>query len=384
MHLIARNDCTSQLEFLFSVNPVVAILGPRQCGKTTLARLYADSLRQSVLYLDLEDIHDLQRLDNPLLALEESYDLIVIDEIQRRPELFPTLRVLVDQRREKQKFLILGSASRDLIQQSSETLAGRISYMELTPFTYPEVKDMNPLWIQGGFPNAYLAKSANISWEWRKAYVATFLERDIPNLGINIPHQTLRRFWMMVAHCHGNIFNASEIGQSLGIAHTTAREYLNILTGTFMLRELVPWFENINKRQIKSPKIYFRDSGIYHYLLGIPDKTALINHPKLGASWEGFALESIIRHHQAYPEEVYFWGIHSQAELDLLIIKNGKKLGFEFKYSDKIQMNTSMKAAIEYLTLDELTVIYPGNKSYQLSEKIKVCGLAEYLEHASI
>lgn len=380
MRLIARNDCTKQLEFLFDVNPVVAILGPRQCGKTTLARLYADSLQKSVLYLDLEDTHDLQRLDNPFLTLDETYDLIIIDEIQRRAELFPTLRVLVDQRRKKQKFLILGSASRDLIQQSSETLAGRISYMELTPFTYPEVTDINQLWIQGGFPNAYLAKSAHISWEWRKAYVSTFLERDIPNLGIKIPHQTLRRFWMMIAHYHGNIFNASEIGKSLGIAHTTAREYLNILTGTFMLRELVPWFENINKRQIKSPKIYFRDSGIYHYLLGIPDKTSLMNHPKLGASWEGFALESIIRHHQAYPEEVYFWGIHSQAELDLLIIKNGKKYGFEFKYSDNIQINGSMKAAIEYLKLDELTIIYPGNKNYRLSEKIKACGLTEYLQ----
>jgi predicted AAA+ superfamily ATPase len=382
MPFIDRKECTKQLEFLFKVNPVVAILGPRQCGKTTLAHLYInifEEKKKSVLYLDLENPTDLIRLDSPTLVLEENYDLIVIDEIQRRSELFPTLRVLVDQRRDKQKFLILGSASRDLIQQSSETLAGRISYMELTPFSYPEVDNINNLWLQGGFPNSYLAKNIELSWEWRKAYISTFLERDIPNLGIKIPANALRRFWMMIAHYHGNIFNASEIGKSLGIAHTTARHYLDILTGTFMLRELSPWFENINKRQIKSPKIYFRDSGIYHSLLNIPDKSALMHHPKLGSSWEGFSLELIIRHHKAYSEEVYFWGIHNQAELDLLIIKNGKRYGFEFKYSEAPKITSSMELAMKFLNLHSLTVIYPGGKNYKLSENIKVIGLKNYL-----
>lgn len=387
MQLIDRKECSSQLEFLFKVNPIVAILGPRQCGKTTLARLYTETLlneNKSILFLDLENPNDLARLENPLLTLEETYDLIVIDEIQRQPELFPSLRVLVDQRRGKQQYLILGSASRDLIRQSSETLAGRISYMELTPFSYPEVEDITTLWLRGGFPNSYLAKNNEFSWEWRKAYISTFLERDIPNLGITVPAHTLRRFWMMIAHYHGNVFNASEIGKSLGVAHTTARHYLDILTGTFMLRELSPWFENINKRQVKAPKIYFRDSGIYHSLLAIPDKPALINNPKLGASWEGFALESIIRHHKAVSGEVYFWGIHNQAELDLLIIKDGKRYGFEFKYTDAPKLTTSMTLAIELLHLNSLTVIYPGNKNYKLAASIEICGLKDYLSSAKV
>ncbi|MBV8802884.1 MAG: ATP-binding protein [Gammaproteobacteria bacterium] len=382
MTLINRNDCANQLKFLFEVNPVVAILGPRQCGKTTLAHLYAKTMsseKKSILYLDLENPNDLTRLESPMLVLDETYDLIVIDEVQRRPALFPTLRVLVDKTQRKQKFLILGSASRDLLQQTSETLAGRISYMELTPFSYPEVDDMNTLWVRGGFPNSYLAKNIELSYEWRKSYVSTFLERDIPNLGIKIPAQALRRFWMMIAHYHGGIFNASEIGKSLGISHTTARHYLDILTGTFMLRELTPWFENINKRQIKSPKIYFRDSGIYHSLLDISHKAALMNHPKLGASWEGFALESIIRHYKVSSSEVYFWGVHNQGELDLLIFKNGKRYGFEFKYAEAPKITSSMNSAIDCLQLDNLTIIYPGHIKYILSEKIRVCGLSEYL-----
>ena len=381
MHPIQRTHYIDKIEFLFKVNPIVAILGPRQCGKTTLAHLYAQ--RQNhwpvIHWFDLENPNDLARLDSPMLSLGELSGLIVIDEIQKRPDLFPALRVLIDQHRGKQHYLILGSASRDLLQQSSETLAGRISYMELNPFSYPEVDHLNQLWLRGGFPDSYLAPDNAISWEWRKAYISTFLERDIPNLGIQVPPATLRRFWMMVAHYHGNIFNASEIGKSLGIAHTTARHYLDILTGTFMIRELAPWIENIDKRQIKSPKIYFRDSGIYHSLLNVVNDDALHHHPKLGASWEGFAIEEIIRKHNGEPGEIYFWGVHNQCELDLFIIKNGKRLGFECKYTDRPTITKSMQIALEMLQLDKLTIIYPGKDSFVLGENIYVEGLAKYL-----
>lgn len=378
---VKRNHYLEKIEFSFQVNPVVAILGPRQCGKTTLAQLYANSQeeKRAIHWFDLEDPVSLARLDSPMLALQDLQGLVVIDEIQKRPDLFPALRVLVDQQQRQQHYLILGSASRDLIQQSSETLAGRISYMELNPFSYPEVDDLNRLWMRGGFPGSYLSLTNPMSWEWRKSYVSTFLEKDIPGLGIQIPPQTLRRFWMMLAHYHGNIFNSSEIGKSLGVAHTTVRHYLDILTGTFMIRELPAWVENINKRQVKAPKIYFRDSGIYHYLLNVIDEDVLYHHPKLGASWEGFALEEIIRHHDGEIGEIYFWGIHNQGELDLFIIKGGKKLGFEFKYTDSPSKTKSMQMAVECLQLDMLTVIYPGDTDYFLDKNIRVVGLKNYL-----
>ncbi len=383
--MLKRLKFIEKINYAFQVNPALALLGPRQCGKTTLAQAYAEQQNlpfSRVSFFDLENPNDLARLEIPQLTLEPMEGLIIIDEIQRRPELFPLLRVLIDQHKNRQ-FLILGSASRELIKQSSESLAGRISYIELTPFSYPEADDLELLWIQGGFPRSYLAADAKISASWRSAYITTFLEQDLPQLGITIPAPTLRRFWMMLAHYHGNIFNASEIGQSLGAAHTTMRNYLNILTGTFMIRELSPWLENIGKRQIKSPKIYFRDSGIFHSLLGIQDKSSLLLHPKLGASWEGFALESIIRHYQATPEETFFWGIHAQAELDLILIKDGKRLGFEFKYSDSPRLTNSLETAERLLNLDALTVIYPGKIAYWLSKKIQVVGLQDFLSKQS-
>lgn len=364
------------IEFAFRMHSVVAILGPRQCGKTTLARQYAAQFPE-VHWFDLENPKDLARLDNPLLALEQATGLVIIDEVQLRPDLFPILRVLADQPNRQARYLILGSASRDLIHQSSETLAGRIAYHELTPFALSEVDELTPLWIRGGFPLSYLAPTEEDSYYWRQNYITTFLERDIPALGITIPANTLRRFWTMLAHYHANIFNSSEIGRSMGLSHTTIRHYLDILTGTFMIRALQPFEANIKKRQVKSPKIYFRDSGILHGLLEIKDLQSLQRFPKLGASWEGFALEETIRALNASPAECYFWATHSGAELDLLVAKDNKRLGFEFKYTDAPRLTPSMKIAIDELALDQLTVIYPGNTDYRLAENIWVRGLID-------
>lgn len=372
-----RPAFVEKIERAFRTHPIVAILGPRQCGKTTLSHLYVDEKGSKTHFFDLEDPADIAILENPKTALSDLEGLIIIDEIQRLPDLFPVLRVLVD-RKANQRFLILGSASRELIRQSSETLAGRIAYIELTPFSMYEVDTCNILWLRGGFPLSYLAETEEDSFYWRKQYISTFLERDIPNLGIKIAPTALRRFWLMLTHYHGQIFNAAEIAKSLGVADTTVRHYLDILTGTFMVRQLLPWFENIKKRQVKRPKIYFRDSGIYHTLCDIPDKQALLHYPKMGASWEGFALEEVVRAHQATPEECFFWGIHGEAELDLLLTKNGKRLGFEFKYNDAPTMTKSMEIAVETLRLDSLQVIYPGDKSYRLSPVVEVIPITTF------
>jgi predicted AAA+ superfamily ATPase len=326
---------------------------------------------------DLENNFDLSRLDNPMLVFPSlSNKLIVIDEIQRRPDLFPALRVVVDEPKREQKYLILGGASRDLIRQSSETLAGRIGYIELTPFSLDEVDHENVLFLRGGFPRSYLAENDEESYRWRESYITTFLERDIPALGFQIPPEQIRRCWMMLAHYHGQILNTSEIGKSLGVSDHTVRRYLDILIGTFMIRRLLPWYENLKKRQIKSPKIYFRDSGILHALLGIKDEKDLRVYPKLGSFWEGFALEEIIRQARARSEECYFWGTQSGAELDLLIIKDGKRFGFEFKYTDRPSITSSMKIALADLNLDHLYVVYPGKHVFQLADKITARGLA--------
>lgn len=376
MTFLKRSTYYTFIDRAFRTHSVTAILGPRQCGKTTLAHAYIQESvwKNRVHFFDLEDPEDLAALANPKTTLEPLTGLIVIDEIQRIPDLFPVIRVLVDQTEVDRKFLILGSASRDLIRQSSETLAGRIAYMELNPLSLHEVDDLTKLWLQGGFPTSYLAALED-SIYWRKQYILTFLERDIPALGIHIPAPSLRRFWTMLAHYHGQAFNASEIGQSLGIADTTARHYLDILIGSFMIRQLPPWHTNTKKRQIKTPKIYFRDSGIFHSLSSITDYDSLIHHPKLGASWEGFALEQVIRCHNAEPQECFFWGVHEQAEIDLLIVKDGKTTGFEFKYRDSPQITPSMKIAKEILQLDSLQVVYPGKKSFPLGEGIFVQSL---------
>lgn len=372
----------AQLRQAFQVHPVVAILGPRQCGKTTLARMFVEAERArlpSVTFFDLEDPTDLAALAQPKLALENLQGLVVLDEIQRVPELFSVVRVLVDRPGRNLRFLILGSASRDLIRQSSETLAGRIQYIELTPFNLEEVGTdaLRTLWWRGAFPPSFLAPSDAAAAQWRKAHVATFLERDLPALGIEIPAATLRRFWLMTAHYHGQLVNYSELGRSFGIADTTVRRYLDLLEGTFVLRLLKPWHANLSKRQVKAPKLYLRDSGLLHTLLGCDSGKQLLRHPKLGASWEGFALEEIVRAFRAGSEDVYFWATHAGAELDLLVLHNGKMLGFEVKYAEAPTLTKSLRAAKESLDLDRLFVVYPGDKTFPLAEDVLAMGLAQ-------
>ncbi len=381
-----RKHLLQRVSDQFQVAKVVALLGPRQSGKTTLARQFAsgggEPFDAALNYFDLEDPAHLERLATPKLALEKLQGLVVIDEIQHRPNLFPILRVLIDREKNPARFLILGSASRDLIRQGAETLAGRIAFVEVTPFSLAETGSdaTDVLWLRGGFPLSFLAASDEASWHWREAYLKTFLERDIPALGLQIPAPTLRRFWMMLAHYHGQQFNASELGKSLGAADTTVSRYLDILTGTFMVRRLMPWFENIKKRQLKTPKVYFRDSGILHRLLGIPGLPEMVMHPKLGASWEGFALEQIIRTSGVSEEEAYYWGVHNQAELDLLLFRRGQRLGFEVKYTDAPKVTSSQRVALETLRLDSLTLVCPGDASYPLDDRVCVQGLAHLIQ----
>ncbi|NDC38467.1 MAG: ATP-binding protein [Proteobacteria bacterium] len=381
-----RHSLLHSISQAFRVSPVVALLGPRQSGKTTLARTFSGADIPDANYFDLEEPQSLQRLSNPMLALEELSGLVVIDEIQRAPDLFQILRVLVDRRKTIAQFLILGSASRDLIRQSSESLAGRITYIEVPPFSLPEVgsQEIGKLHLWGGFPPSFLAGDDALSAQWRESYIRTFLERDIPALGIRIPAQQLRRFWTMLAHYHAQILNQSEIGASFGVAHTTVSNYVDILTGTFMVRRLNPWFENISKRQVKRPRIYFRDSGILHRLIGINSKDALLTHPKLGSSWEGFALEQVIRTLDLSDDEIFFWQVHEQIDLDLLVIRDGKRVGFEFKFQDAPRLTKSMTEAEKHLGLESLTVIYPGKTEIKLTPTIKAIGLGDFVSAQEI
>jgi predicted AAA+ superfamily ATPase len=350
-------------------SPVVAILGPRQCGKTTLSRQFARTIKnKDIHFFDMENPNDLARLDNPTLALQDLDGIIIIDEVQRSPELFPVLRVLVDEC-PNVKYVLLGSASRELLAQSSESLAGRISYLEIGGFSlgHLAIKDLKKLWIRGSFPRSFLAGSEKSSYQWRQDFVTTFLERDVPALGLNIPAKMLRRFWLMLSHYHGRIFNASEIGRSLSVSDNTARRYLDILSGTFLVRQIQPWYYNTKKRLVKRPKLYFRDSGMLHSLLTLENYHDVVTSPKLGASWEGFALQQVIEHLNLREEEVFYWAVHTGAELDLVFLRKGKLLGVELKYSEAPKLTKSMKSAIEELSLEHLWVVYPGDTSYSLS-----------------
>ena len=361
----------------FRTHPIVGILGPRQCGKTTLARAYIQSSAGDtpVHYFDLEDPEHVNRLEEAQLTLTPLRGLIVIDEVQRRPDLFPLLRVLVDRAEDGQRYLILGSASRDLIRQSSETLAGRIAYLELPPFSAFEADDSQRLWLRGGFPRSYLAPSDRDSLNWRRAYVTSFLERDIPALGIRLAPSALRRLWTMLAHWHGNVLNYSDLARSLDISQPTVRRYLDILEGTFAVRTLQPWFANVAKRQVKSPKIYLRDSGVLHALLNLPDRHALDAYPRLGASWEGFALEQVIRAAEADAQECFFWATHRGAELDLLLVRGTTRRAFEFRYSSAPKVTRSLHSALADLEVDRIEIVYPGDATYALADRIDVVGL---------
>ncbi len=357
----------------FSVHSVCGLLGPRQCGKTTLADQFSKIFLGDVHRFDLENPDDLESLNNPMRMLEKLRGLVVIDEIQRLPNLFPILRVLVD--RQQAQYLVLGSASRDLLQQSSESLAGRIGYIELSPFHLKEGAKTTPLLIRGGFPLSYLAKTDKASMLWRDSYIQTFLERDIPSFGFSVPPMQLRRFWMMLVHIHGQQLNLHQLGTSLGISGHSARSYLDILEGTFMMRILQPWFENIGKRQVKTPKVYFRDTGILLALLKIASEEQLLRHPLLGSVWEGFALEQILQALEIRREEAFYWRTGHGAELDLLIHYQGKRLGFEFKFSDAPKKTKSMCIAVTDLKLDKLYVIYPGKRDYPLDDQISVISI---------
>lgn len=369
--MIERKFDLQQIEQRIAEFPVVALLGPRQCGKTTLANTLPYTQ-----YFDLESPRHLARLDHPQIALEQKSGLIVIDEIQRRPDLFPVIRYLVDNRPD-QKFLILGSASGELMKQNSESLAGRIAYYELGGFRLHDVgaQDFQNLWLRGAFPRSYLAKKDEASLLWRDNFLATFLERDIPQLGIAIPAATLRRFWMMLCHYHGQVMNYSEFGRSFGVSDTTVRRYLEILEGAFMLRILQPWHVNLGKRLVKQPKTYVRDSGLLHALLSIESMEQLTEHNKLGASWEGFAVECACRSIGKQYQQFYFWATHTGAEVDLFWQAGGRNWGIECKYADAPRKTKSMDSALNDLDLAHLWVIYPGTEMYPLSEKITVLPL---------
>lgn len=377
---VYRGDYLRRLQKDLTKSRVVTLLGPRQCGKTTLARSLLSEHTGPIHFFDLENPAHLNALEEPQLALESLSGLIVIDEVQRKPDLFPLLRYLVDTF--EQRFFLLGSASKTLLQQTSESLAGRIRYVEVTPFSLSEVGNFEQLSFRGGFPPAYLAADDRDAVDWLKDYARTYLEVDIPALGLLIQPQKLRKFWMMLAHYHGQIYNASELSSALDIAAKTVNSYLDILEHTFMIRVLRPWFANIQKRQVKSPKIYFRDVGLYHALLGITSREQLSLHPRVGASFEGFALEEVIRLHNAEASECAFWSTHSGAQLDLLLFPETKKLAFEFKYTSTPKLTKSMQQAISDLQLAELRVIIPGDAEYRIAEKVRVIGLTRYIATA--
>jgi len=366
--MIKRENLVREVRSALRRSRAVALIGPRQCGKTTLARQIVPV--DSPNYLDLEDPSSLARLDEPMTALRELRGLVVIDEVQRRPDLFPVLRVLTDRRPLPARFLILGSASPELLRQSSESLAGRIETLSMSGFSLSEVgKAVHPRhWLRGGFPPSYLARTEADSLVWRKNFIQTFLERDLPQWGIGTPSAVLLRFWSMLAHYHGQIWNAAEPARSLGVSEPTVRRYLDIISGVFMARQLPPWHANLKKRQVKAPKIYFRDTGLLHYLLGIRSEKDLLGHPKSGSSWEGYVIEETIK--AVEPDEIYYWATHGGAEIDLILLKQGRMLGVECKRADAPRMTPSMRTALTELKLEQIAVVYPGTKRYSVDERV--------------
>jgi uncharacterized protein len=366
--MIDRPLYMGQLSRAVKRSPITALVGPRQCGKTTLARMFSKG--HITTFFDLESQIDVNRLQNPQLMLSSLEGLVIVDEIQAMPELFRVLRVVVDRPENKTNFLILGSASPDLVRNASETLAGRVEFVELSGFALYEtgIGSSDVVWLRGGFPRSFLASNDDDSLAWREGFIQTFLTRDIPQLGISIPPAAMHRFWTMLAHYHSQIWNASELGRSLDLSDKTVRSYLDILTGTFMIRQLQPWYENLRKRQIKAPKIYLRDSGLLHSLLNLPDFQTLYSYSRVGASWEGFAIEQVLQ--IIKPSQAFFWSTHSGAEVDLFFIHRGLRYGVECKFSEAPKITKSMIQAVESLNLSHLWVVYPGEHFYPLSNKI--------------
>jgi len=380
--MILRKRHRAEVLRRLELYPVVALVGARQVGKTTLAQQIAEDWPGSVTHFDLERPSDLAQFTEPQLLLEPLEGLIILDEIQRLPDLFPTLRVLADRAGTPARFLVLGSASPDLLRQSSESLAGRISYYELPGFRVEEVglAETEALWVRGGFHRSFLAPDEAASDLWRQDFAQTYLERDLPGLSINLPSGTLRRFWTMLAHSHGQLWNGSKLGGSLGVAHTTARSYLDVLCDTYMVRALPPYFANTKKRQVKSPKIYLRDTGLLHSLLGIRNHAELTAHPIAGASWEGFAMEQVLSSLRVDRRHCFFWAVHTGAELDLVVEDGQGVLGFEFKRTLAPKVTRSMRSSLETLPLSELTVVYPGRNAYPLAERITARPLSFYCD----
>ncbi len=380
--MIARATKRRAVEQLLRQFPVVGILGVRQCGKTTLAGQVAAARRGATERFDLENPIDRERLSDPMLTLAPLRGLVILDEIQRMPDLFPVLRVLADRKPVRTRFLVLGSASPDLLRQSSESLAGRIAYMELEGFTLLEIppKQNGRLWLRGGLPPSFLARTNQESLTWRKSYIRTFLERDLPQLGVRTPSVTLERFWTMLAHYHGQTWNASEFARSFGVSDQSVRRYLDLLTSTFVVRQLQPWVANLKKRQVKSPKIYLRDTGLLHSLLRIESRHDLERHPRLGASWEGFALQNVLEVFRSDPRDCFFWATQRGAELDLLIRRGTRLLGFEFKRSSAPSLTKSMRVAFEDLSLKSLVVVHAGKHRYPLASGIEAVPLNQITE----
>lgn len=375
--MIPRPRHEARLRRLLNQFPVVGLVGARQVGKTTLARNLAAREQGPITFFDLEDPTDEARLADPRLALESLDGLVVIDEVQHSEGLFRLLRVLVDRPSNRARFLVLGSAGPELLRQSSESLAGRIVYHELPPFRVDETgtEFIDRLWIRGGFPLSFLASDEAQSVAWRTAFVRTFLERDLPQLGIPVPATTMRRFWTMVAHYHGGRWNAAEVARSLGLSAPTINSYLDALVDSLLVRKLTPWFENLKKRQVKAPKIYLTDTGLLHSLLGLNTESALLGHPRSGASWEGFAMHEVVRILSVDWEDCYYWATHGGAEIDLLVFEGGRRIGVEFKRTSAPRMTRSMHSALADLKLDRVFMVFPGRDRFRLHERVEAVGL---------
>lgn len=366
--MIARSAATARLKTALEENPVCALLGPRQCGKSTLAQKFSDG--RQVRWFDLEDSGDRAALRQPELALSPLRGLVVIDEVQREPGLFAALRPLADRRGAPARFLVLGSASPTIVRGVSESLAGRVGFVDLGGLNLAEVgpKARDALWLRGGFPRSFLATTDTASARWRSDFLRTFLEQDLPQLGVRTAAETVRRFWTMIAHFHGQVWNGAEFARALSASEPTARHYLDLLCGTYLVRRLQPWHTNLGKRELKAPKIYVRDSGLLHSLLGITDRDGLLSHPKLGASWEGFALEQILATCGA--EDTYYWATHNGAELDLVLFRRGKAWGVEFKVGDGPTMTKSLQIALGDLKLERAWIVHAGTKTYPVNERV--------------